>query len=61
MTSDLMNKTPGTVRTDRPLRTYADKEKGWIWLKAYICCLGDVVLVQDLDYLSVMALNLNAF
>ena len=53
MISDLMNKIPGTVKADRPLRTYVDKEKGLIWPKAYIYCFGDVILVQDLDYLSV--------
>ena len=53
MTSDLMNKVPGTVTADRPLLTYADKEMGLIWPKAHIYCFGDVILVQDLDYLSV--------
>ena len=53
MTSHLMNKIPGTARADRSLRIYADKVKGLIWPKAYIYCFGDVILVQDLDYLSV--------
>ena len=54
MTSDLMNKVPGTVTADRPLLTYADKEMGLIWPKAHIYCFFvDVILVQDLDCLSV--------
>ena len=52
MTSDLMNTVLGMVMADYPLHTYTNKEMGLIWLKAHIYCFGDVILVQDLDYLS---------
>ena len=53
MTSDLMNTVLGTVTADRPLRKYADKEMGLISPKAHFYCFGDIILVQDLNYVSV--------
>ena len=48
-----MNTVLGTVTADRPLRKYADKEMGLIWPKAHFYCFGDIILVQDLNYVSV--------
>ena len=59
MTCELINKVPGTLTANRPLRTYADKEMGLTWLKARIYCFGEVILVQDLDYLSVSIYFMN--
>ena len=59
MTCQLINKVPGTLTANRPLRTYADKEMGLTWLKARIYCFGEVILVQDLDYLSVSIYFMN--
>ena len=48
-----MNKVSGIVTANRPLHTYTNKEMGLIWPKMHIYCFGVVILVQDLDYLSV--------